>query len=476
MASPSAFADVVVSDLVAPPTSSPPPSASSPGEEPAQGISGECAGQPTTGASAGDFAGPPSMGTPAFVETAVADEDVAPPVMGVPSSSDEEEELLADVVGAQQFPGVDVIDGEAQTVHFTPILAFDAHDVGVQTANEVMFSSFVGDTSQEALATAIRALSQDDRDRLVGAMRLAEEQPLVDVAPAGGADAPSSSSGPPLDLLDLTPGLPSGSTGVVDPGPSPATARTFWEEQDATAVAEMAAAKPVPDDDIDAGPPTALEAFLAEQDAAAKASTQAGPPVSGASSSSTPGPGPKKPFKKAPPPALVLEEAPKAAPKAPPMPCPDKPIRFLDEPPAMPKPTVKRPPAGAKVPPRFDDQGQVVEQKPVGPPAAARCPPVPKQDVSSGAPAASSSSGGAAADTPELVGGAPAPSDDYLRRQAFIRFLARSRAGLILLHDGATYQDAKQHRQGVGGAAPGGRRGGPRQGQAQGATGASSRD
>ena len=91
-------------------------------------------------------------------------------------------------------------------------------------------------------------------------------------------------------------------------------------------MAEMAAAKPVPDDDIDAGPPTALEAFLAEQDAAAKASTQAGPPVSGASSSSTPGPGPKKPFKKAPPPALVLEETPKAAPKAPPMPCPDRPI------------------------------------------------------------------------------------------------------------------------------------------------------
>ena len=126
------------------------------------------------------------------------------------------------------------------------------------------------------------------------------------------------------------------------------------------------------------------------------------------------------------------------------MPCPDKPIRFLEETPAMPKPTVKRPPAGAKVPPRFDDQGQVVEQKPVGPPAAARDPPVPKQDVSSGAPAASSSSGGAAAYTPELVGGAPAPSDDYLRRQAVIRQeqMARSQAGLILLPDDATYQDA----------------------------------
>ena len=303
MASPSAFADLVVADLVAPPTSSPPPSASSPGEGPALGLSGECAGQPASGAPAGNVAVSPSTGASAVVETAVADEDVAPPVMGVPPSSDEEEELLADIVGAQPFPGADVVDGEAQTVHFTPILAFDARDVGVQTTNEVMFSSFVGDTSQEALATAIRALSRDDRDRLVGALRLAEEQPLVDVAPAGGAGVPSSSSGPPLDLLDLTPGLPSGPTGVVDPGPSPATARTFWEEQDATAVAEMAAAKPVPDDDIDAGPPTSLEVFLAEQDAAAKAKKS--PPASGASSSSTPGPGPKKPFKKAPPPALI---------------------------------------------------------------------------------------------------------------------------------------------------------------------------
>ena len=265
MASPGAFFDGVVADLVEPPTSPGAPTASSPMAAPTTGELGENADWPTLGASAGDVAGLPSLGAAALVEPVVADEDLAPPVMGVPPSSDEEEELLADIVGAHQLPGVDVIDGEAQTVHFTPILAFDAHDVGVQTANEVMFSSFVGDTSQEALATAIRALSRDDRDRLVGALRLAEEQPLVDVAPSGGAGDPPSSSGLPLDLLDLTPGQSSGPTGVVDPGPSPATARTFWEEQDATAVAEMAAAKPVPDDDIDAGPPTSLEVFLAEQ-------------------------------------------------------------------------------------------------------------------------------------------------------------------------------------------------------------------
>ena len=424
------FAAMSGLDLVGP-TPSSAPTASSVESAPALGV-GSVAGQPAMGVAPAldspapgdtleDFAVPPTSGEPVSVESTAGDEDIAPPVMGVPPSSGDEDELLADHAGAPLL-GVDLVDGEAQTEHFSPISAFDAlfnaHDVAVQTTNEVMFSTFVGDTSQEALATAIRALSRDDRVRLVGAMRLAEEQPLVDVAPTGGADAPSSPSGPPLDLLDLTPGLPSGSTGVVDPGPSPATARTFWEEQDATAVAEMAAAKPVPDDDIDAGPPTSLEVFLAEQDAAAKA--QSLPHDTGASSSSTSGPGPKKPFKKAPPPALVLEEPTKAAaaPKAPPMPCPDKPIRFLEVPPVVPKPTVKKPPAGAKVPPRFDDQGQVVEQKPVGPPAAARAPPVPKQEVSSGAPAASSSSGGATADTPEVVGGATGPSDDYLRRQA----------------------------------------------------------
>ncbi|CAE7245202.1 unnamed protein product, partial [Symbiodinium necroappetens] len=116
-----------------------------------------------------------------------------------------EEELLGDIVGAQPFPGADVIDGEAQTEHFAPIIAFDAHDVAVQTSGEVIFSSFVGDTTQEALAAAIRALSRDDRRRLVGALRLAEEQPLVDVAPTGGAGDPSSSSVPTLDLLDFTP-------------------------------------------------------------------------------------------------------------------------------------------------------------------------------------------------------------------------------------------------------------------------------
>ncbi|CAE7320265.1 unnamed protein product [Symbiodinium sp. KB8] len=353
-----AFVDEVVADLVAPPMSAAATSASSLEASPMPGGIGENAGQPTTGAPAGDVAGLPATGAAAMVESAGADDDVAPPFMGVPPSSDEEEELLADIVGAQPFPGADFAEVGAQTEHVTPILAFDAHDVAVQTADEVIFSSFVGDTSQEALATAIRALSREDRDRLVGALRLAEEQPLVDVAPTVGAGDPSSSSVPTLDLLDFTPGITPAPTGVVDPGPSPATARTFWEEQDATAVAEMAAAKPVPDDDLDAEPPTSLELFLDEQDAAAKAKTSSGPPASGASSSSAPGPGPKKPFKKAP-------------------------IKFLDDTPTKPKPT--GPSSGDSEP-----------------------------------------AGGAAADT------------------AFIRQeqMARSPAGLRLLHDGATYQDA----------------------------------
>ena len=299
-------------------------------------------------------------GEPALVESTAGDDDIAPPVLGVPPSSGDEEELLADRAGAPLL-GVDLVDGEAQTEHISPIIAFDAHDVAVQTANEVMFSSFVGDTSQEALATAIRALSWDDRDRLVGVLRLAEEQPLVDVAPVGGAGDPSSSSGPPLGLLDLTPGLPPAPTGVVDPGPSPATARTFWEEQDATSVAEMAAAKPVPDDDIDAGPPTSLELFLAEQEVAAT-----GPPASGASSSSTPGPGPKKPFKKAPPPALVIDE-PKASPstKAPPMLYPDKPIRFWTTRRPSPSPRLEAAIAsGPSTPPQSVSAGVILRSLP----------------------------------------------------------------------------------------------------------------
>ena len=51
------------------------------------------------------------------------------------------------------------------------------------------------------------------------------------------------------------------------------------------------------------------------------------------------------------------------------------------------------------------------------------------------------------------------PSEEHLRRQAFIRQeqMARSLAGMRLLHDGATYAQALQSRieRGDGGAAPG---------------------
>ena len=253
------FAAAAGLDVVGPTTSTSPSTTTAPG------LVEEAAVQPTPGSPAGENAAPPTPGEPALVESTAGDDDIAPPVMGVPPSSGDEEELLADRAGAPLL-GADLVDGEAQTEHVAPIVAFDAHDVAVQTAGEVIFSSFVGDTTQEALATAIRALSRDDRHRLVGALRLAEEQPLVDVAPTGGANDPSSSTVPTLDLLDLAPPMSTTSpVGVVDPGPSPATARTFWEEQDATAVADMAASKPVPDDDLDAEPPTSLEIFLDER-------------------------------------------------------------------------------------------------------------------------------------------------------------------------------------------------------------------
>ena len=441
-----AYAAMAGIDLVAPTTSPSVPTASPLDDTPATGVGidaeppvlGEpsATALPSSGGALGvETAAPLASGEPALVELTTGEEDIAPPVMGVPSSSEDEEELLADSAGAPLVGAppaiVDVAAVGVQTEHITPIIAFDAHDVAVQTVGEVIFSSFVGDTSQEALATAIRALSREDRDRLVGALRLAEDQPLVDVAPSGGAGDPSSSTVPTLDLLDLTPAAPHAPSGVVDPGPSPATARTFWEEQDATAVAELAAARPVPDDDIDAEPPTSLELFLIEKDAAAGAKAPTGTTSSGTASSSSAGPGPKKPFKKAPPPALVPDEPKVQATKAPPMPYPDKPIRFLDAAPAKPKPTVKRPPAGAITLQQGAASGTIAGQQSANAPAVDPSPPVAKPASTSGGPQASSSPGGATAEAREVVGGGPAPSDEYARRQAFIRQeqMARSRGG-----------------------------------------------
>ena len=142
-------------------------------------------------------------------------------------------------------------------------------DVAAQTDGKVAFSSFVGDTPQAALATAIRALSPGSLFRLDGALRQAMAQPLVDVAPSLQGGGSTSPVPPDLDLLGDTPGEQTASSGgIVDPGPGPASARIFWEEQNATVVAEQAAARPLPDDDFDA-PATALEAYLKDQDSAA---------------------------------------------------------------------------------------------------------------------------------------------------------------------------------------------------------------
>ena len=231
----------------------------------APGLVGEAAVQPTPGSSAGEDAAPPTSGEPALVESTPGDDDIAPPVLGVPSSSEDEEELIADpagapLVGAPPAAG-DTADVGVQTAHNVIIPAFDLVDVASQTDGKVAFSSFVGDTPQAALATAIRALSPGSLFRLDGALRQALAQPLVDVAPSLQGGGATAHAPPDLDLLGETPGDQPSSSG----GPGPASARIFWEEQNATAVAEQAAVRPLPDDDFDP-PATALEAYLKDQD------------------------------------------------------------------------------------------------------------------------------------------------------------------------------------------------------------------
>ena len=407
-------------DLVHP-TSSTAPSASSVVAAPVSGV-GSSAGPPVLGepsamashspggALDGEFAAPPTLGEPALVEPATGDEDIAPPVMGVPSSSEDEEELIADPVGAPMV-GAPHVAGETadvgvQTAHNVVIPAFDLADAAAQTDGKVVFSSFVGDTPQAALATAIRALSPGSLFRLDGALRQALAQPLVDVAPSLQGGGETSPAPPDLDLLGDTPGeQPTSSGGVVDPGPGPASARIFWEEQNATVVAEQAAARPLPDDDFDA-PATALEAYLKDQDSAA--GQTASPSPSGPPSSSSKSPGGKVPFRKAPPPALVLEEPEPRVGKAPPVPFPDKKIAFL-EPPK--RPPVKRAPV----------------QPEQAPPTAAAAAPSSSSAASSSEPVVASASAEPSL-TPPPEDTAPEPkanADDamaeHLRRQAFIR-------------------------------------------------------
>ena len=445
-----AFAAIAGLDLVGP-TSSSAPSASLDEVAPAMGVgtNAEPDAEPSASTlpSPGtvlevNFAAPPTTGEPALVESTAGEDDIAPPVLGVPSSSEDEEELIADPAGAPLVGAPPAAGGTAevgvQTAHNVIIPAFDLVDVASQTDGKVAFSSFVGDTPQAALATAIRALSPGSLLRLDGALRQALAQPLVDVAPSLHGGVATAHAPPDLDLLGETPGdQPSSSGGIVDPGPGPASARIFWEEQNATAVAEQAAVRPLPDDDFDA-PATALEAYLKDQDVAAGKTTSPSP--SGPQSSSSKSPGGKTPFRKAPPPALVLEEPEVKVGKAPPVPYPDRKIAFLSEPPK--RPPVKRAPV----------------QPQQAPPTAAAAVPSTTAPSSS----AASSSGPVVANTSAEPSQTPAPEDTapeptagpddamagHLRRQAFIRQeqMARSLAGMRLLHDGATYAQALQSR------------------------------
>ena len=421
-------------DLVLP-TSSTAPSASSVVAAPVSGV-GSSAGPPVLGepsamashspggALDGEFAAPPTLGEPALVEPATGDEDIAPPVMGVPSSSEDEEELIADpagapMVGAPPAAG-ETADVGVQTSQNVIIPAFDMVDVAAQTDGKVAFSSFVGDTPQAALATAIRALSPGSLFRLDGALRQALAQPLVDVAPSLQGGGSTSPVPPDLDLLGDTPGEQTASSGgIVDPGPGPASARIFWEEQNATVVAEQAAARPLPDDDFDA-PATALEAYLKDQDSAA--GQTASPSSSGQPPSSSKSPGGTRRRRHRPW-------------------CWRSRRRRWGRHRQCPTPTGRSPSSN----------------RPRGRPSSGRrwnpeqAPPTATAAAPSSSSAASSS--GPVVAAPEDTAPEPKASTDdarteHLRRQAFIRQeqMARSRAGMRLLHDGATYAQALESR------------------------------
>ena len=121
--------------------------------------------------------------------------------------------------------------------------------------------------------------------------------------------------------------------------------------------------------------------------------------------------------------------------KAPPVPYPDRQIAFL-EPPK--RPPVKRAP---------------VQPEQAPPTAAAAAPPSSSAASSSGPVVASASAEPSPKPAPEDTAPEPKASTDdamteHLRRQAFIRQeqMARSRAGMRLLHDGATYAQGFESR------------------------------
>ena len=136
----SAWADFAAAaglDMVGPTMSTSPSTTTAPG------LVEEAAAQPTPGSPAGENAAPPTPGEPALVEPTTGEEDIAPPVLGVPLSSEDEEELLADYSGAPLggVPPVaaDTADVGVQTAHNVVIPAFDLVDVASQTDGKVAF-------------------------------------------------------------------------------------------------------------------------------------------------------------------------------------------------------------------------------------------------------------------------------------------------------------------------------------------------
>ena len=311
-----------------------------------------------------------------------------PPVMGVPSSSEDEEELLADHAGAPLGGAppvaVDTTDVGVQTAHNVVIPAFDLVDVASQTDGKVAFSSFVGDTPQAALATAIRALSPGSLFRLDGALRQALAQPLVDVAPSlqgrsgnGARPARISTSSVPR-LESSRPRRWASSTralGRPPPGFSGKnkTPRRLPSRQRFDRCQTMTSTRrPLPSRLISRTrtlPPGRLLRLRRR----------------GPSRPSSTSPGGKTPFRKAPPPALVVETPEVKVGKAPPVPYPDLQIAFLTETPK--KPPVKRAPV------------QPQQAPPTAAAAIASTPAPSSSAASSSEPVVANTSAGALADT-----------------------------------------------------------------------------
>ena len=260
-----------------------------------------------------------------------------------------------------------------------------------------------------------------------GALRQAQAQPLVDVAPTLGGGAGAAPVLPEINLIDVAPvDPPSSSLGVVDPGPGPASARLFWKSRMPPRWRNRRPSARCPT--MTSTPrPTALEAYLQDADAAAR--TPREPLPGGHLQSSSTSPGGKAPEGAATAPGCgdAGGESGQGAAGALPRPPDRLPRRAAEE-------AARQAGAGA---------AQVATDSRDTAPKAIRA-----ASSASGTVVAKAANGPSSAITPADPAPVPAPgpdnstepSQEYLRQQAFIRQeqMVRSQAGLRQLHYGAT--------------------------------------